>query len=374
MEDQDPENLLKRYAEGKATERELGLLDSWYLAAAAKPMPESHTDQLKLKQIIWNRIHQQDMPIEKKLWGMGRLRVILTSAAAIAAITLGIWFYLHDHTTRHQAARNQEMVRNGIRPGHNTATLSLANGTIIELDTNKSIVTVSDSVKTTTMLTASTPRGGTYQVVLPDGTRVWLNADSKISFPSRFSGKTRQIQLSGEAYLEVAKDKTRPFVVKTDKQQIEVLGTHFNVNAYPEEAATKTTLLEGRVKVSQQVSQNHFRSPSRNEKTSSSVELKPGQQSVVSESPNILIKNIDPEQAIAWKNQLFMFESENIQTIMRMIGRWYNVDIVYTGPIKSGTFSGGVSRFDNLSEVLQSLESTGKVHFKLEGRRITVTD
>ncbi|TKC04390.1 FecR family protein [Pedobacter frigoris] len=263
-----------------------------------------------------------------------------------------------------------------VEAGKNTATLTLPNGKAIALSDAKSGLVI-DAGKLTyddgssvsdaavglnedneaAMLSISTPKGGTYEIVLRDGTHVWLNADSKLEFPAKFLSSGRVVKLSGEGYFEVAKNKQAPFRVLTKVQEIEVLGTHFNVDAYDNEKSVKTTLLEGLVKVS-----------------ANGVDklLDPGFQSV-NTGNRISIAKVDVNAAIAWKNKQFVFESENIKSIMRKVERWYNVEVIYTDEVSEETFSGGVSRFDNLSEVLKSLESTGNVSFKVKGRIVYVS-
>lgn len=295
---------------------------------------------------------------------------VAVAAAAIFAITLGVWLF---YTPRHpEASADLLAYTNDIPPGRNTATLTLANGKVIHLDTNKTSVVATDSVKNTTMLTASTPRGGTYQVVLPDGTKVWLNADSKITFPSQFSRSKREVSIAGELYFEVAEDKTHPFIVKSEGQQIEVLGTHFNVNAYADEKSIKTTLLEGSVKVSP----SPIPSSSDPSMLRDDIMLKPGQQSLVGSDKRITIKNIIPEDAIAWKDGYFRFYEVDLQTFMNTIARWYDIEVDYEGGIhhyKGLAFGGSVSRSKNISEVLKILAQTGKVHYRIEGRKVTIT-
>jgi transmembrane sensor len=206
--------------------------------------------------------------------------------------------------------------------------------------------------------TVTTPRGGQYAVTLSDGTKVVLNASSSIKYPAVFTGDNRTVQLTGEAWFDVAKDKQHPFLVSTPKQDLEVLGTEFNINAYYDEPGTKTTLLAGSVKI---MDHTHQRSGI----------LKPGQQSNLDDS-NLSFTEADTEEAIAWKNGYFMFESEDISSIMRKVARWYDVDIVYEGPRPADQFNGTVQRLVSVSQVLKKLELTNKVHFTIEGRTIKV--
>jgi ferric-dicitrate binding protein FerR (iron transport regulator) len=204
----------------------------------------------------------------------------------------------------------------------------------------------------------STPRGGKWRINLPDGTAVWLNAASSITYPASFSGsRTRQVELKGEAYFEVAKDKAHPFIVKTDNQEVQVLGTHFNLNSYADEASTKTTLLEGAIKITAAGQQKL---------------LKPGEQAILN-GKVLKISAADLETAVAWKNDEFVFKGESIKEIMRVLARWYNIDAEYSGPVTTEEFQGKIGMQKNITEVLQLLELTEAVHFKIEGRKVIVT-
>ena len=301
-------------------------------------------------------------------------------------------------TPRHLDNR-RDLVVNDVAPGSNGATLTLANGKVINLSDAKTGVVIGNEKlayddgtdlgqpalnsvqghpelvsgsRTIQALTATTAKGQTYQFTLPDGTKVWLNADSKLEFPSNFSGaKQRIVSLSGEGYFEVAKDKAHPFIVESGNQQVEVLGTHFNINAYTTEGKTKTTLLEGAVRVSSSRQSAATRDlPMRRD----DVVLKPGQQSELSNtaSGKIKVTEVDLEDAIAWKEGYFLLDNDDFEGIMNKISRWYNVDIVYDTMPQDIQFGGRVSRTRNVSAVLEALERTGKVKFKIEGRRITV--
>lgn len=203
------------------------------------------------------------------------------------------------------------------------------------------------------------PKGTQYQMTLTDGTSIWLNAASTLKYSINFQeGHERKVQLDGEAYFEVAKDKKRPFLVTTNTQEVTVLGTHFNINAYSDEPVVKTTLIEGSVQV----------------KGMNSLKiLIPDEQSTLYKSGKLEVTAVDTESAVAWKNKEFIFESEKLETIMRMIERRYNVQVIYNGEKTEETFGGGFSKFDHVSKVLKSLESTGKVHFEIEGQKIYVS-
>jgi transmembrane sensor len=207
--------------------------------------------------------------------------------------------------------------------------------------------------------TISTPRGGQFEVALPDGTKVWLNAASSLRFPTAFTGKERDVELTGEAYFEVAKNKDLPFHVTSAGQVIEVLGTHFNINAYTDEKSIKTTLFEGSVRVA---------------KNLKSAMLKPGEQSIVSNDDANTIRiadDVDADEVLAWKNGKFYFNDADVETVMRQVSRWYDVDIEYKGKSSADRFTGNFTRDLNLSKTLKLLEFTG-INFKIEGRKIIV--
>lgn len=211
--------------------------------------------------------------------------------------------------------------------------------------------------------TVSTRRGGQFQIVLPDGSKVWLNTVSSLRFPTAFTGTERVVELKGEAYFEVAKNAAMPFVVHVGTvgekdMDVRVLGTQFNVMAYDNEAEIRTTLLEGAVKVM---------------KGDKSKVLTPGEQVKLDKQGGLTLdEKADVELAMAWKNGFTSFKSADIRSIMRQVERWYDIDVVYEGNVPERTFSGGISRDANLSELIRLLE-VSKIHFKIEGRKLTVT-
>lgn len=205
--------------------------------------------------------------------------------------------------------------------------------------------------------TIETPKGGKFQVILPDGSKVWLNAASSLRFPTAFSGSKRHVELKGEAYFEVAHDDSKVFEVNTRNQVVQVLGTHFNINAYSDEPTVNTTLLEGSVRVSDL-------------RTNISQLLKPGEQSKLSERIEVInVKNTS--EAVAWKEGYFQFDEADIKTVMRQIERWYDVSVIYEGEVPNYRFGGEIERSLSLLQVLKILEKT-KVHFRLEGREVIV--
>ncbi len=378
--------ILANYNSGNASDEEIAFLDAYYKACGIRADFTSDLDEperthlkFELRNSITDTISRYETENRKKN-KKSILRMAVSVAAAIIIITTALYYYPQQPETK---ITQNKISETDIAPGGNKALLTLSNGQKISL-TDASVGTLAQQagVKITktadgqlvyTILddvhadgsgdnhfnTIETPKGGQYRVRLPDGSDVWLNAASALTYPSSFAaGKTRSVDLRGEAYFEVAKDRSRPFIVKTPNQNVEVLGTHFNINAYGDEPAVKTTLIEGSVKV--------------NGINGKSKLLIPGQQSVLTAS-NMQVASIDTDLSIAWKNNQFVFESDDIRHIMRMVARWYNVEVEYIGPIPDNKFGGAVSRFENVSEVLKSLESTGKVKFKLLGKRIIVS-
>ncbi|MCQ6957219.1 FecR family protein [Mucilaginibacter aquariorum] len=278
-----------------------------------------------------------------------------------------------------------------IAPGKSAATLTLANGRKILLTSvpsgelaNESGVTISKTsngeilyeikenseTKPGQHNLLSTAMGETYQVKLPDGSRVWLNAASSLKYPVSFSSlKDRRVELHGEAYFEVAKDKLHPFLVETDGQEVTVLGTHFNIKAYKQDKNIVTTLAEGSVRVGYQASawSDHGKIVYKDE-----VILSPGQQSLL-KGETISVSKAALEESLAWKDGNFVFNDANIEKIMQDIARWYNIEVLYEGPFPTGAFSGNISRSKNISQILRALESTKLVHFKIEGRKVYVS-
>lgn len=303
----------------------------------------------------------------------------LWTAIAVAASLLlisGLAFYFSPYRDKKLAGQQLSALEHDIRPGGNKAYLTLSNGQRILLKEAKQgllakqtgvnitksadgqlIYSVEQAGRKTSpgeYNTVETPKGGQYQINLPDGTRVWLNAASSLKYPVSFTGiEKRLVELKGEAYFEVTKDKHHPFIVKTAKQEVKVLGTHFNVNAYPDEGMIRTTLVEGLVELD------------------NSIRLQPGEQAVLSNG-HTQVRQVDTDEAIAWKNGYFMFANEDIYSVMRKISRWYDVEVIYEGKITGSNFNGLISRFSNVSDLLHILKLTKTVHFKVEGRRITV--
>jgi transmembrane sensor len=264
-----------------------------------------------------------------------------------------------------------------VPPGKDGAILSLANGEKIVLDdaTNGLLakqgevqVTKKDGVLSyspekaeggkVVYNTLSTPRGRQYQLALPDGSKIWLNASSIVKFPTAFSGSNRRIEVSGEVYLEVAKDTKRPFIISVDGSEVLVYGTSFNINAYSEEGSTKTTLIEGSISV-------------RN--GNKTMIVKPGQQVQVKGENIAVVENADAEAAVAWKNGMIVLDRADIHAMLRSISRWYDVEVEVKGNLVAPGFIGKVPRNLTLNQLLDALEMNSKLKFSLEGRKVIVS-
>lgn len=304
------------------------------------------------------------------------------AAAAILVIIAGLsTLFIKRQPDKLVTVEKTPAIRSGpIQPGTNMATLTLADGSTIALEdaangivtqtgstavrkTGKGLIAYSDKGGTASSNENSfhilnIPRGGQYMVTLSDGTKVWLNSESSLTYPVVFGGAERRVMLKGEAYFEVSENKQRPFIAQTDHAAVHVLGTHFNIHAYKDEKNVKVTLMEGSVRLSAGAVK---------------AMLVPGEQGIVDTSrTGIETKKVNVNQVMAWKAGYFVFRNNTIQDIMRQIGRWYDVEVVYEGKIPKGTFGGTYSRNKDINELLKGLELTGLVHFKIEGRRIIV--
>ena len=304
-------------------------------------------------------------------------------AAAVIIITSGIilFYTLSNSRNNHNvvAKVQSHKYKNDVLPGSNGALLKLADGSLVVLDSTGSKTPIRQGntevfqnkgglnyvnkgkkeEQNVVYNTVATPRGRQFQLQLEDGTQVWLNAASSINFPVVFSGNERDVSITGEVYFEVAKNKHKPFRVSVNGTTVEVLGTHFNINSYGDDGIIKTTLLEGSVKISK----------SNDEKI-----LKPGEQAQVSEQGTLTTtKDVNLNEIVAWKNNLFSFNNIDIKQLMKQLSRWYDVDVAYAGNINNSvTFNGDISRMVNLSTVLKMLESTGEVSFTVENKKIMV--
>jgi transmembrane sensor len=368
--------LFRKYLDGTADETEKNrfftLADDPAMQAQLRQLAERETYTQKTgivlsaeeKQEILKNIYALSgiIPLKKQhLWPR-----IAAAASIVLALSAGGYFLLHKPQPKTETAR---LIKNDIAPGHNQATLTLAGGkkiiltkglsgtlakqgqTIINATKNNIIYNAKNKTGDQfSYNTLTTARGeqSPYPLVLADGTKVWLNAESSITFPTAFNQKERIVKVTGEAYFEVAHNAKQPFKVQTAGQTIEDIGTRFNVNAYTDESATRTTLIEGVVKVNRKL-------------------LAPGQQ-----CDGKTVKQVNASQSIAWKNGDFDFDDDKITTVMRQLARWYDVDVQYEGNLTTEGFNAQISRRQNISVVLKALERTNGVRFKIEGRRVTV--
>ncbi|QEM04223.1 DUF4974 domain-containing protein [Mucilaginibacter rubeus] len=378
--------LYEKYISGQCTDAEKQLLDAY-------------RDEMQLADEVWDDEEVSEADVHARIWKKlteSRQKAIvikplkqtsykwLWAAASIVAIAVlaGLLFMpvKKDNTTG-TIVKN---TKTNILPGSNKAYLTLANGNKIVLDDAKNGqlaagtgVKVSKAANGLVVYkfdrkpneqgqagipqinTITTPRGGQYQVVLEDGTKVQLNAASSIKFPEYFTGANREIELNGEAYFEVARDKAHPFIVKANGTQVQVFGTHFNINAYSDNQDITTTLLEGSVKMS---------------KGSAAVMLLPGQQGTVNQSgSSIKVQKADVEANMAWINGFFIFHDQSIVNIMKQVSRWYDVDIEYQdAQVQENEFGGTISKYKDIKELLDNIKLTGSIHYKIEGRRVII--
>jgi len=374
VQDQKFNDLLSRYLNDTITPEEKQELMELYRSIGFNNS-EYPDNRNSVRKRILKRLKEEIKPPKTGPLSIEAWRLIAASVA-IFMISALIFQRLSAPPGRVAANIHTQMP---IVPGANTATLTLGSGKKITLNTAKSgmiavigrtaivknaggqityDVAADDKTSPVEYNTVSTPRGGQFKVSLPDGTNVWLNAASSLTYPSAFRGNDREVSLTGEAYFEVAKNIHQPFIVTANYTQVRVLGTHFNVMAYKDEARVATTLLEGSV---------ILRSGNADRK------LVPGQQGLAGQvGEKIDIQQVDTNYVIAWKNGYFSFKNEGIKTVMNKIGRWYNVDIEYKGTPTDDVMGGSVSRTANIKELLGYLELTDLAKFKIEGRKIVV--
>jgi len=366
--------LLDKYLSGEATSEEKALVETWYLQQGMSPSDLS-PQQLQEEHDMGFKALQARLSPARRIW---------PSWAAAAAILLCIGtaaFYLTPGTQPTQAEMTTQVTEADIPAGGNKAVLTLSSGKKISLTdaapgslahkyglsaektVDGELVYTDGDAALNEYHTITTPAGGQYQVTLPDGSRVWLNASSSLRYPVKFVQQARQVELSGEAYFEVNKQTgqtgRRSFIVQTGDQQVEVLGTHFNISGYTNDAVIKTTLLEGSVNV--------------RSKSGNGVLLKPGQMAVNNHNQGaIRVTAADVEDVMAWKNGLFIFNNEHIRDIMTKLARWYDIDVKYEGDMSGIAFQGNYQRSRSLVNLLKTIEQTNSVRFKIDGRQVTV--
>lgn len=376
--------LINCYQQGVLTVTEEEELRVWTATSAENQLFfEQFTDPLILQRKLaqyekfdtaagWANFSAQHFPVARPTRVRSLYRWWSAAAAVLLLLCAGIYFLRPSQAPVRVAGVTTPTP---VLPGSSKAMLTLADGSVIPLDSNGNQVISQQGTQIhlnngqlqyqsedysaqTTLNTLTTPRGGQFRLTLPDGTKVWLNAASAITYPTAFRQGTREVEIKGEAYFEVAALAKMPFKVKVSPHtSIDVLGTGFNINAYTDEPGIKTTLIQGAVKV--------------NAGNVSRV-LLPGQQALVNGPDQMkVVEHADTAAILAWKKEEFYFRDADIPTVMRQLGRWYDVTIVYAGAVPAGRFQGEIQRNLPLSDVLEGLESTG-IHFRLQGRSIIV--
>jgi transmembrane sensor len=336
----------------------------------------------KTEEESWSRVSRRFTDVNRP----AKRRIVFFrrsfAAAAVLLAIAGAWLFWVNR--QHTSASQMPVAfttKNDILPGGNKATLTLSNGKRIVLDDTKTgtlaeegamkiIKKDSGQLRYTSLRekpgekrdlsynTLTTPKSGTFMVVLPDQTKVWLNSASSLKYPTSFEGQTsREVSLTGEAYFEVAKRPGQPFAVKLNDMKVDVLGTNFDIMAYGDEPAVKTTLLEGAVSVVHRDQR---------------ALLKPGEQALLGSAEALKVMKADVNVAVAWKNGFFNFDQADLQAVMRQLARWYGIEVVYNGSVPSRSFFGVIDRQLTLSQALKILESND-IHFSIEGNKLLIT-
>lgn len=373
MSRNNAEDLLLKYNAGTATEEEKAWVETWYARFDDKVQVVS-PDQLALdKSESWNILAQEYnrfRPVQR-LWPR-----IAIAASMLITFSAGLYFYRENiqqkvfktqYTHAAQGEKNKAILT--LANGRQISLTEARNGELAEQSGIKITKTKDGQLVYSATANSGTsesfnynsiqiPKGQQYQLTLPDGTKVWLNAASALRYPTRFTGRERRVELSGEAYFEVAKNKAMPFHVNSGKQDVEVLGTHFNVNSYADEKVIETTLLEGSVKVTDQFSH-------------SAQVISPGQQASLFPDHDITVKEADVSKAVAWKNGDFSFRNDDLPYIMRQISRWYDVEVVYQGTIPPSKFAGQASRKITLNQMMDIIKASG-VQVTLKDRTLFI--
>ncbi|MCF6405220.1 FecR domain-containing protein [Chitinophaga filiformis] len=371
--------LLERYVNKSCSREEL---DELFAAIGKGEDPEAlerfleeswHAD-LAAPDIDYEQAYQQIRPSQQPRRAVITLKRVAVAAAFVLLAGAAYWLITRRQTAT-QPGLAEQTVPAIIPPGGNKAVLTLADGSVVTLDsTGKQVIRQggvaiqqqngqlsygnqpADGSVHYNKLT--TPRGGQFRVVLPDGTRVWLNSASMLRYPTAFNGKERVVELDGQGYFEVAANARQPFKVKVHSMEVQVLGTDFDIMAYSDETSINTTLLTGSIQVKE----------GNNEQV-----LRPGQQAVMNnEDHQLTVRTADIRKVTAWKNGLFVFNNMALPAILREVARWYDVDIVYTTSPGTELYGGGIGRNLQLADILALLEGNGYNHFKVEGRKVIV--
>jgi transmembrane sensor len=366
--------LILRHLRDEITAAEQEELQAWIAASAEN---QRFFEQFKDEQQLLQKLQQLGSFDTDAAWDAftsrhfppAKMRTMPWKWVAAAAVVLfaGVYFWNQQKPVMEKVVVSGLV--NDVKPGTSKAILTLGDGSTVTLDSAGNKV-IRQGIKqaggqleygeqaAVTFNTLTTPKGGQFQITLADGTKIWLNAASSLRYPTAFTGGTRKVEVTGEAYFEVAKNATMPFIVQINAQTaVEVLGTSFNINAYTNEASIKTTLIEGLVKLTV------------NEQSRT---LSPGQQAQVNSQGEIrLIEKADMEETLAWKHEIFYFRNADLQAVMRQLERWYDVEISYSGKIPARRFQGEIQRNLNLSDVLEGLKNT-EINFSIEGSKIIV--
>lgn len=377
--------LLEKYSRNACSEEELRQLEAWFLEVGNENIgtfPDEARVHRMLEQIQASpRYKRTGAPAKQNRLRVKRI-IAVASAAAILLFGIGVALYWSPHSAQTETASIADIAAGGdkailtladgkriVLDGTGSGTVAQENGITIQKNADKSLTytvqeTTGDIGGKLAYHTIETPRGGQYRVVLSDGSTIWLNAESSLTFPARFSPTSRDVKVTGEAYFAVVPRKTGgdvgkriPFIVETDQQRIEVLGTEFNVNTYPDQPAQQTTLVEGSVRV-------------RNKNNDQHVVLEPGQKA--QGSSTIQVTKADLEREIAWKNGDFIFKNDQLSHILQQVSRWYDITVSYPEHLAELPFSGMVSRQRPLSSIIAMLESTGVLRVKIQERRIII--
>ncbi|PPL00557.1 FecR family protein [Parapedobacter indicus] len=362
--------LFERYRQGKCTPDEQAQLNAWFNRYASQ---EAHgLDELQ-------KAYETDQAVLRRRGFMW----LPYAAAVIAMVALvGAWLLLDSK----KQTSGAEVIVKDVAPGGNRAMLTLADGRTVNLSEAQEKIIVGDEItyadgsevvdvrnKTTDIqgsgngdfssnisriMSLKTPKGGTYQITLPDGTKVWLNAASILRYPVRFEGNERIVEIEGEGYFSVVSDKGRPFKIISKEQKIEVLGTEFNISAYPDDDAAKTTLVGGKVKVSSLL------------QAGTEEVLIPGEQAIT-HGAAMDVQTVDVAQYIAWKDGNFHFDNISLADLMKQISRWYDVEVIYRNKVPQERFSGGMSRDVTLRTVLELLRIS-EIKYRIESNKLII--
>ncbi len=371
--------LAQKVEDNIISKTELDEFNAWYNSFDDQSVDLGEEDKELKERIFASMLRRRRLDSKPLQVLVAKLPLIGVAASLLIVFS---WFFLNYSPKTSSRANKVLAIENDATPGIDRAVLTLSNGRelnlekirpgLIAVECNFEVFKSKDNNITYKRLNKAdrgslsslaynmitVPKGGKYRAVLPDGSHIWLNASSRLRFPLNFGITERRVEMWGEGYYEVAKDRKKVFRVATPAQVVEVLGTHFNVKAYADEPLCKVTLLEGSVRIISGGKNSKF--------------LRPGQQAEIStKSHNIGVQDLDPAPVVAWKSGYFEFDHTDFKSLMGQLSRWYNVDIVYQGAISNDYYEGRISRNVNLSEVLKILENEG-ISFRIEGKKLIV--